>query len=245
MEYLKEVFARHGFELSDQKAEQFKQYYDMLVEKNKVMNLTAITEYKEVVVKHFLDSVYLGKYENLDGEISLIDVGTGAGFPGIPLKIMYPDMKVVLLDSLNKRVLFLNEVIEALKLQKVEAIHGRAEEIAKKAEYREQFDYCVSRAVANLNSLSEICIPFVKEGGRFVSYKSMKGQEELDHAGKAIALLGGSLKGSQPAVEHFVLEEKSADVEAMDRNFIRIKKVKATPKKYPRKPGTPFKEPLK
>lgn len=240
LEYLKSVFEKHGFPLTDQQAQQFQLYYEMLVEKNKVMNLTAITEYKEVVVKHFLDSVYLAKYENLSGNISVIDVGTGAGFPGIPLKIMFPEMKVVLLDSLNKRILFLREVIQALSLEKVEAIHARAEEIAKKAEYREQFDYCVSRAVANLNSLSEICLPFVKEGGSFISYKSMKGMEELEQAGKAIRLLGGNLGKA----EQFVLKEESAGVEPMERNFIRINKVKATPKKYPRKPGTPFKEPL-
>lgn len=250
MDYLKSVFEKHGFSLTDRQAQQFKQYYDMLIEKNKVMNLTAITEYREVVVKHFLDSVYLAGYEDLSGEISLIDVGTGAGFPGIPLKIMFPEMKVVLLDSLNKRILFLQEVIQALSLERVEAIHGRAEEIARKAEYREQFDYCVSRAVANLNSLSEICLPFVKVGGRFISYKSMKGMEELEQAGRAICVLGGAepakqrTTGKQP-VEHFILEEGSAQVEPMERNFIRICKEKPTPKKYPRKPGTPFKEPLK
>lgn len=249
MEYLRTVFEKHGFLLTDQQVRQFRQYYEMLVEKNKVMNLTAITEYREVVVKHFLDSVYLGKYEDLSGEISVIDVGTGAGFPGIPLKILYPDMKVVLLDSLNKRIRFLQEVIDALSLENAQAVHGRAEEIARKAEYREQFDYCVSRAVANLNSLSEICLPFVKVGGCFVSYKSMKGMEELEQAGKAINLLGGCIGGrsasAKKPVEHFILEERSAQVEPMERNFIRIGKVKDTPRKYPRKPGTPFKEPLK
>lgn len=249
MEYLRTVFEKHGFLLTDQQVRQFRQYYEMLVEKNKLMNLTAITEYREVVVKHFLDSVYLGKYEDLSGEISVIDVGTGAGFPGIPLKILYPDMKVVLLDSLNKRIRFLQEVIDALSLENAQAVHGRAEEIARKAEYREQFDYCVSRAVANLNSLSEICLPFVKVGGCFVSYKSMKGMEELEQAGKAINLLGGCIGGrsasAKKPVEHFILEERSAQVEPMERNFIRIGKVKDTPRKYPRKPGTPFKEPLK
>lgn len=239
-EYLKSVFEKHGFSLSDKQVQQFHQYYKMLIEKNQVMNLTAITEYKEVVVKHFLDSVYLMKYENLTGECLLIDVGTGAGFPGIPLKIMFPDMNVLLMDSLNKRILFLKDVIQELALEKIEAVHARAEELAKKKEYREQFDYCVSRAVANLNSLSEICIPFVKVGGSFISYKSMKGLEELEQAEKAIQLLGGKLGKT----EQFVLEEGSAGVEAMERNFIRIAKVKVTPKKYPRKPGTPFKEPL-
>lgn len=240
MKFLKEVFEKHELLLSDYQMQQFKQYYDMLVEKNKVMNLTAITDYKEVVVKHFLDSVYLAKYKDLSGDISVIDVGTGAGFPGIPLKILFPEMKLVLLDSLNKRITFLQEVVQALSLEKVEAIHGRAEEIAKKVEYREQFDYCVSRAVANLNSLAEICLPFVKEGGQFVSYKSMKGMEEMKQAERAIRLFGGNT-GS---VIHFILEEESAGVEPMDRNFICVDKVKKTPKRYPRKPGTPFKEPI-
>lgn len=241
MEYLKQIFEKHEFTLTDIQAEQFKVYYEMLVEKNKVMNLTAITEYQEVAVKHFLDSVYLAKFENLSGEISVIDIGTGAGFPGIPLKIMFPEMKIVLLDSLNKRIRFLDEVVERLNLQYVETIHGRAEEVAKKVEYREQFDFCVSRAVANLNSLSEICIPFVKMGGKFISYKSMKGMEELEQAKGTIKFLGGSDKIQ---VDRFCLEEASAGVEPMERNFIRVSKVKNTPKKYPRKPGTPFKEPL-
>ena len=264
MEYLEFIFKEHGLELTKEQAEQFELYYEMLIEKNKVMNLTAITDYKEVVVKHFLDSVYLAKYEDLSGDCLVIDVGTGAGFPGIPLKILFPRMKLVLLDSLNKRILFLREVIEKLGLENVEAIHGRAEEIARKSEYREQFDYCVSRAVANLNSLSEICLPFVKTGGAFISYKSMKGMEELEMAGKAISLLGGASakeilvedaqtgeslgpdeKAKTCVVEKFILEEKSAQVEAMERSFIRIPKEKPTPKKYPRKPGTPFKEPLK
>lgn len=191
MEYLKKVFEEHGFSINNQQAQQFRKYYDLLVEKNKVMNLTAITDFKEVVVKHFLDSVYLAKYKDLSGNISVIDVGTGAGFPGIPLKILYPEMRLVLLDSLNKRIVFLQEVIDVLDLENVEAVHGRAEEIARKKEYREQFDYCVSRAVANLNSLSEICLPFVKEDGQFISYKSMKGMEEMKQAERAICLFGG------------------------------------------------------
>lgn len=240
--YIIDIFEKHGFSLTEKQAGQFYLYYEMLVEKNKVMNLTAITEFKEVVVKHFLDSVYAGKYLDFSGKVSLIDIGTGAGFPGIPLKIMYPELKVVLLDSLNKRIKFLDEVILALKLTDITAIHGRAEEIARKPKYREQFDYCVSRAVANMNSLSEICIPFVKKGGSFVPYKSIKGQEELAQAGKAIKLLGGD--STNIKVESFVIEEESAGIEKMDRNLILIKKVAPTTKKYPRKPGTPFKEPI-
>lgn len=240
MEYLKSLFAQYNIEITDHQAKQFLQYYEMLVEKNKVMNLTAITDYKEVVVKHFLDSVYLGQYEDFSGECSLIDVGTGAGFPGIPLKIMYPDMEVCLLDSLNKRVRFLNEVIEALGLTRIEAIHGRAEEIAKKSEYRESFDYCVSRAVANMSSLSEICIPFVKPEGYFIPYKSTKGREEVDVAKKAITILGGNVED----MISFHIKENIEGGESLERIFVKIKKTKSTPKKYPRKPGTPFKEPL-
>lgn len=247
--YLKEVFAKNGFSLSEKQIEQFEIFYDMLIEKNKVMNLTAITEYKEVVVKHFLDSVFLAKYVDFSGTYSMIDVGTGAGFPGIPLKILFPDLEVVLLDSLNKRVNFLREVIEALHLQKITAIHGRAEEVVRKTEYRETFDFCVSRAVANMNSLSEICIPFVKIGGTFIPYKSMKGKEELKEASRAVKILGGSNscienKGEKDLIR-FTIEEDYGGDEKLERNFIIIHKVKNTPKKYPRKPGTPFKEPLK
>lgn len=240
--YLIETFEKHGITVSEVQAAQFIKFYEMLVEKNKVMNLTAITEYKEVVVKHFLDSVYPAKYMDLKADQKLIDVGTGAGFPGIPLKIMYPELQIVLLDSLNKRVNFLNEVIEALGFSKVEAIHGRAEEIAKKAEYREQFDFCVSRAVANMNSLAEICIPFVKKGGRFVPYKSVKGKEELQQAAKAIRLFGGD--DVHVKTTSFTIEDMDHEMEVMERNVLFIRKVNDTPKKYPRKPGTPFKEPI-
>ena len=199
------------------------------------MNLTAITDFEEVVSKHFIDSAMLREIRILkDGE-ALIDVGTGAGFPGIPLKILYPGIRVVLLDSLNKRVQFLKEVIELLHLEEIQAIHGRAEDYAKKQEYREQFDICVSRAVANLSSLSEYCLPFVKCGGSFISYKSGKVREELETAYKAISILGGRLAQRK----NFELPNTDAS-----RCLLDIVKEKSTPRKYPRKAGLPGKEPI-
>ena len=236
MENFKRKASALGVELSEKQLEQFRRYYEMLVEKNKVMNLTAITEWDEVIDKHFIDSISLIKACDLSGEKYILDLGCGAGFPGIPLKIAFPNLKIVLLDYLNKRILFLQEVIEALGLEKVEALHGRAEDYARKAEYREQFDYCVSRAVANLTTLSEYCIPYVKEGGSFISYKSGKVKEELKEVKKALFLLGGNVEDT------ITFELPETD---MERIFVKIKKEKKTPKKYPRKAGLPGKEPLK
>ena len=181
-------------ELSDNQIQQFIRYYEMLVEKNKVMNLTAITEFDEVIEKHFLDSLSLIKVYDLKKEVSVMDMGTGAGFPGIPLKITFPDLRMTLADSLNKRILFLQEVIEELGLKEIEALHARAEELGKNKEYREKFDLVVSRAVANLSSLEEYCIPFVKSGGTFISYKSGEIEEEVANAKNATFLLGGKIK---------------------------------------------------
>ena len=220
-------------ELSEEQVNQFIRYYEMLVEKNKVMNLTAITEFDEVIEKHFLDSLSLIKVYDLTKEVSVLDMGTGAGFPGIPLKIAFPGLKVTLVDSLNKRILFLQEVIDALQLKNIDALHARAEELGKNKSYREQFDLVVSRAVANLASLGEYCIPFVKLGGNFISYKSGEIEEEVKNAKNAVFLLGGKVK-----------EVYKFDLYEQKRSFVVIDKVKGTPKTYPRKAGTPTKMPL-
>jgi 16S rRNA (guanine527-N7)-methyltransferase len=219
--------------LSEEQVEQFTTYYEMLVEKNKVMNLTAITEFDEVIEKHFLDSLSLIRVKDLNQKISVIDLGTGAGFPGIPLKIAFPEIDVTLVDSLNKRVLFLSEVIAKLGLKNISATHERAEIIANNADFREKFDLCVSRAVANLSTLTEYCLPFVKVGGQFISYKSGECDEEVMAAKNAIFLVGGKTA----SVEKFTLGESG-------RAFVIIDKIKKTPKQYPRKAGTPAKEPL-
>ena len=228
-----EELEKISVELSEKQLEQFRIYYEMLVEKNKVMNLTGITEWDEVLEKHFLDSISLIRVMNLRQNISVIDMGTGAGFPGIPLKIAFPELKVTLADSLNKRVLFLQEVIDALGLENIEAIHGRAEDLARDKNYREAYDLSVSRAVANLSTLSEYCLPFVKLGGQFISYKSGEIDQEVAESKSAVFLLGGKVKD----VVKFELGESG-------RSFIIINKVKGTPKTYPRKAGTPSKKPL-
>ena len=230
---IKDAFNKIDLILNDKQAEQFLRYYELLIQKNKVLTFTSITVFDDVVLKHFLDSLMICKIQKLEG--SLIDVGTGAGFPGIPLKIMYPDLKVVLLDSLNKRVQFLNEVIRELGLENIKAIHGRAEDLAKQKIYREQFDYCVSRAVANLSSLAEYCIPFVKIGGYFIPYKSGKIQEELDSGKKAINILGGTVE----IVKEFELPQTD-----IFRCLLYIRKIENSPQKYPRKAGMPTKEPI-
>lgn len=224
-----------GIVLSEVQKKQFDQFYDLLVEWNKVMNLTGITEYEEVNEKHFIDSLSIVKAVDMEKVYTVIDVGTGAGFPGIPLKIAFPHLKIVLLDSLNKRIKFLNEVIDQLGLTDISTIHGRAEDYAKQTEYRERFDLCVSRAVANLSTLSEYCIPYVQIGGMFIPYKSGEIDEEVVQAKKAIYLLGGKLE----SVVKFHLPESE-----ISRSFIKIKKVNSTIKKYPRKSGLPAKEPL-
>ena len=224
-----------GVSLTDKQIEQFLIYYELLTEWNSFMNLTAITEYEHVLKKHFVDSVSLIQAVDVRKELTLIDVGTGAGFPGLALKIAYPELKVTLLDSLQKRIQFLDAVIEKLGLEGIETIHGRAEDFAKPQKLRESFDLCVSRAVANLSTLSEYCLPFVKVGGYFIPYKSEKIAQEKKEAEKALELLGGKFERQ---VE-FMLP--SSDIY---RNLFVIKKVKETPKKFPRKAGLPAKEPI-
>lgn len=221
--------------LSDEQVEQFIRYYELLVEWNSFMNLTAITDFDEVCKKHFVDSISLIQAVDLSKDLSVIDIGTGAGFPGIPLKIVFPNLKITLLDSLNKRIKFLDTVIEELALTNIETLHGRAEDFAKPGKLRETYDLCVSRAVANLSTLSEYCLPYVKVGGFFVSYKSEKIEEEREAAKNAISILGGRVK-EQVA---FYLPESD-----MYRNLYVIEKIRETGKKYPRKAGLPSKEPL-
>lgn len=222
--------------LTDVQLEQFETYYEMLIEKNRVMNLTAITERDEVILKHFIDSVALAQvYDLKSKDYSVIDVGTGAGFPGIPLKIVFPKLRVTLFDSLNKRIKFLQEVIDELGLEDITAIHGRAEEGGRNKDMREKYDLAVSRAVANMAVLSEYCIPFVKEGGYFIPYKTGKIDDELIQSKKAISILGGKYE----KIERLMLP--GSDI---GRSFVFVKKVKPTPKSYPRKAGTASKQPL-
>ena len=224
-----------GIRLTDVQKRQFDRYYELLIEWNRVMNLTGITEYDEVNLKHFTDSLTIVRIKEMKNVSTMIDVGTGAGFPGIPIKIAFPHIKVTLLDSLNKRVKFLNKVVEELDLKDVVTLHGRAEDYAKKEEYREKFDLCASRAVANLSTLSEYCLPFIKKGGCFVSYKSADSDEEIKMSEKALDILGGKIE----KIDKFTLPGSD-----MGRALVMIEKVKNTPRKYPRKAGVPSKEPL-
>lgn len=219
--------------LDEKQKENFYEYMNLLIEWNERINLTAIIEPNEIILKHFIDSITISKY--IEENSYVLDMGTGAGFPGIPLKIIRPDIKMVLVDSLNKRINFLNEVIKELELDNIEAIHSRAEEIGKNKKYREKFDIVTSRAVANLSTLSEYLIPLAKINGKCLSMKGPNSNEEIEKSKNAIKVLGGTIE----KIDEFKLPE--SDIE---RTIIEIKKVKTTPSKYPRKAGTPSKEPI-
>lgn len=234
-DFIKEKIQELGLSVDERQAEQFDLYYQILIQWNSFMNLTAITDFEEVVRKHFVDSLSIIQVINPKDVDNLIDIGTGAGFPGIPLKIMYPHLKVTLLDSLKKRIDFLQEVVGQLKLEGIEAIHGRAEDYAKKGKKREQYDLCVSRAVANLSTLSEYCLPYVKIGGAFIPYKSGEVEKELEKAKSAVFLLGGKTEASKT----FKLPGTG-----IGRSLLYIRKVNGCPVKYPRRSGMPAKEPL-
>ena len=230
----KEKLSKKCPELTEEMQQQLEDYMKLLLEWNEKINLTAITEEDEIILKHFVDSLTISKYIK-EGK-SIVDVGTGAGFPGIPLKIARKDLKVTLVDSLNKRILFLNEVIEKLGLKEIETLHYRAEEFGQNKKYRESFDIATSRAVANLSTLVEYLLPLVKVGGICICMKGSEIKEELENSKKAIQILGGEIQ----EIEEFYLPETD-----IKRTIVIVKKISSTPKKYPRKPGTPVKEPIK
>lgn len=222
-----------GINLSEIQLKQFYNYMNLLIEWNKKVNLTAINEPDEIILKHFVDSLTISKYIS-DGT-KVVDVGTGAGFPGIPLKIVRQDVDITLLDSLQKRINFLDEVINELNLEKITTVHSRVEDFGKNKKYREEFDIATSRAVANLSTLSEYLLPLVKVGGKVISMKGSLIQEELENSKNAIKILGGKIE----KVDEFDLPNSD-----ISRNIVLIDKIKTTPNRYPRKAGEPSKKPL-
>lgn len=231
---LSEILEKNGV-YSQDKIEKLEGYMEQILEWNNKVNITNIVEPNDFIEKHYIDSLVIGDIDIFKNSIDIIDVGTGGGFPGVPLAVSYPDKNFTLLDSLNKRLKIIDQVTESLNINNVKTCHGRAEELGQKKEYREQFDLCVSRAVANLTSLAELCIPFVKVGGYFIAYKGPGVYEELESAEKAIKILGGE-----------VVEIKNASYgEDDEHKLLIIKKIKNTQKKYPRKPGEPVRNPIK
>ena len=233
MKFLEESFEKLNIPFDNSVIEMFEQYMDGILEWNKKINLTAITDREEFISKHFVDSVLSYNFREYIDADSIIDIGTGAGFPGIPLAIVSPDKKFVLADSLNKRLKVINELASKIGIDNIETVHGRAEELARNKKYREAFDLCISRAVANLAVLCEYCLPFIKVGGHLLAYKGPDAEEEVKMAEKAIKILGGKL-----------IEIVSVDLDGYDHNIVVIEKINKTPSKYPRKAGTPGKEPI-
>lgn len=239
-EAIRNMLQNAGVDPDGKKVDAFLLYYELIVEKNKVMNLTRITDFGDAVAKHFADSLALSKFIDLKSNLSVLDLGTGAGFPGIPLAIAWPELKVTMMDSVGKKINFVNEAIEKINrtsegkvLSNAAAYHARAEELANDGKHREKYDLCVSRAVANMSSLTEYCLPFVKKGGIFAAYKAGNCGEEVKKAEKAIKILGGK----KPDLKEYSLE-------GMERTIILIRKEKSTPKMYPRRAGTPTKSPI-
>ena len=233
VDFIKNEFLANNISLTDKQASQFKEYYEMLIETNTVMNLTAVTEFEDVVRKHFIDSIMVGRVLDVEKIRSVVDIGTGAGFTGLPLKIVYPQFSLTLVDSLGKRVRFLQTVVDRLELTDTVAVHSRSEDLARNKKYREKFDLCTARAVAAMNVLSEYCLPYVKEGGYFSAYKSGNIAEEIENAGKAITVLGGKIENAD-----------IFDFYDMKRSIVLVKKIKKTPAKYPRKAGLPSRNPI-
>jgi len=232
---LAKAAVEYGLSLMPEQLAALDTYYQRLLVWNEKINLTAITEPYEVAVKHMIDSLSCYQEELFTPGVSLIDVGTGAGFPGIPLKIFQQDIKLTLMDSLNKRLFFLREVIDDLALDGVYTVHARAEEAGKNKQYREQYQLAVSRAVARLNVLCELCLPFVKVGGWFIALKGAQYEDEVREAAKAVNLLGGKIENITPVILPGLTDKRAV---------IYIKKIAVTPQTYPRKAGTPEKKPL-
>lgn len=230
-----EALKAKGINLDSEQIQQFKQYHEILVEWNEKMNLTAITDLQSVYLKHFYDSISMAFYVDFNRSHSVCDVGAGAGFPSIPLKICFPQLEITIVDSLNKRIQFLTHLSEHLKLTKVNFVHARAEEFGQNPSYREKFDIVTARAVARLSVLSELCVPLVKNGGQFVAMKAAAAQDELSDAEKGLKILGAQKK------EEFTF---LLPIENSERSLFVFDKIKSTPKKYPRKPGVPNKSPL-
>lgn len=234
-EKFKKMLEEKGITLSSQQLSQYEQYFHLLVEWNEKMNLTAITDREEVYLKHFYDSVSAAFYYDFSKPLKICDVGAGAGFPSIPIKIAFPNIHVTIVDSLNKRITFLEHLAKELQLDGVSFIHDRAETFGQNKEHREMYDVVTARAVARLSVLSELCLPLVKVGGSFIAMKAAHAKEELEAGKKAISTLGGKL------VETYSF---TLPIEESERNILIVDKVRATPKKYPRKPGTPNKAPI-